>query len=101
MLHSQKYDLNWGLQQLREVWTKNFKTSPDEEEDVEVDHLEGGLVEKPIPYISNDNFSQEGIFDYWNDHLSGHTHVKRNSERTLMSLGCEDSSMVTLDLESG
>ncbi len=27
-LCSQKYDLNWGLQQLREVWTQNFKTSP-------------------------------------------------------------------------
>ena len=24
----------------------------------------------------NDNFSQEDIFDYWNDNLSGHTHVK-------------------------
>ena len=34
MLCSQKYDLNWGLQQLREVWTKNFKTSPAEEDDV-------------------------------------------------------------------
>ncbi len=36
MLCSQKYDLNWGLQQLREVWTKNFKTSPSEEDDVEM-----------------------------------------------------------------
>ena len=27
--------------------------------------------------ISNDNFSQEGIFDYWNVQLSGHAHVKR------------------------
>ena len=34
-------------------------------------------MEKPIPYISNDNFNQEDIFDYWNDHLSGHAHVKR------------------------
>ena len=34
-------------------------------------------MEKPIPYISNDNFSQEGIFDYWNGKLSGHDHVKR------------------------
>ena len=104
MLCSQKYDLNWGLQQLREVWTKNFKNSPAEEDDVEmtgdgegsgepsrdeddfekqmrlanesdktsvradgeastasqsqaqVDQLEGWLLEKPIPYISNDNF---------------------------------------------
>ncbi len=36
MLCSQKYDLNWGLEQLREVWTKNFKISPSEEDDVEM-----------------------------------------------------------------
>ena len=118
MLCSQKYDLNWDLQQLHIVWTKNFKTSPAEEDDVEmtgdgeglgepspdedefekqmrlanesdktavraspsqaqVDQLEGWLLEKPIPYISNDNFSQEGIFDYWNGKLPGHAHVKR------------------------
>ena len=118
MLCSQKYDLNWGLQQLREVWTKNFKTFPAEEDDVEmtgdgegfgesspdeddfekqmrlanesdktavraspsqpqVDQLEGWLLEKPIPYISNDNFNQEDIFDYWNGKRSGHDHVKR------------------------
>ncbi len=41
----------------------------------QVDQVEGWLLEKPIPYISNDNFSQEGIFDYWNGHLSGHAHV--------------------------
>ncbi len=103
---------------LREVWTQNFKTSPAEEDDVEmtgdgedlgepspdeddfekqmrltkesdktairispsqvqVDQLEGCLLEKPIPYISNDNFNQEDIFDYWNGKLSGHAHVKR------------------------
>ena len=87
------------------MWTKNFKTSPAEEDDVEmtgdagegsgepsrdendfekqmrlvnesdktavrdspsqaqVDQLEGGLLENPIPYTSNDNFSQRGIFD--------------------------------------
>ncbi len=102
----------------REVWTKNFKTSAAEEDDVEmtgdgegsgepsrddddyekqmrlanesdktavrvspsqaqVDQLEGWLLEKPIPYISNDNFSQQGIFDYWNGQLPGHAHVKR------------------------
>ena len=36
MLCSQKYNLNWGLKQLREVWTKNFKTSATEEDDVEM-----------------------------------------------------------------
>ena len=34
-------------------------------------------MEKPIDYISNDNFGQEDIFEYWNDNLSGHSHVKR------------------------
>ncbi len=118
MLCSQKYDLNWGSQQLHELWTKNFKTSPAEEDDFErtgdaeglgepspdeddfekqmcltnesdktsvrvspsqaqVDQFEGWLLEKPIPYISNANFSQEGIFDYWNGKLPGHVHVKR------------------------
>ena len=33
-------------------------------------------MKKPIRYISKDKFSQEDIFDYWNDHLSGHVHVK-------------------------
>ena len=42
----------------------------------QVDQFEGCLLEKPIPYISNDNFTQEDIFDYWNGHLSGHVHVK-------------------------
>ena len=37
----------------------------------------GLCPEKPIPYISNDNFIQEGIFDYWNGKLPGHAHVKR------------------------
>ena len=36
MLCSRKYNLNWGFQQLREVWTKNFKTSAGEEDDVEM-----------------------------------------------------------------
>ncbi len=99
------------------MWTKNFKTSPDEDDDVEmtgdgegsgqtsrdeddfekqirlvnesdkttgrvlpsqvqVDQIEGCLLEKQILYISNDNFRLEGIFDYRNGHLSGHTHVK-------------------------
>ena len=43
----------------------------------QVDQLEGWLLEKPIPYISNDNFSQEDIFEYWNEQLPGHAHVKR------------------------
>ena len=43
----------------------------------QVDQLEEWLLEKPIPYISNDNFSQDGIFDYWNGKLPGHGHVKR------------------------
>jgi hypothetical protein len=44
VLCSQKYDLNWGLKQLREVWTKNFKTSPAED-DVEMTGDGEGLGE--------------------------------------------------------
>ncbi len=35
------------------------------------------MKEKPIPYISNDKFSQEGIFDYWSGRLTGHPHVNQ------------------------
>jgi hypothetical protein len=105
------------------VWTKDFKNSPAEEDDVKEDHvemtgedsgkvprvdenpfekemrladetnveevrvsyfnpktldqLEEWMQEKPIPYISNDKFSQEGIFQYWAGRLSGHSHVNQ------------------------
>jgi hypothetical protein len=42
----------------------------------QVDQLKGWFLEKPIPYISNDNFRQDVAFDYWNDHQSGRAHVK-------------------------
>jgi hypothetical protein len=114
------------LKQLREVWTKDFKSSPPEEDDVEeddvemtgegsgdvsrvdedpfekelrlanetsaeqhrvstgpryvkpkaLDQLEEWMKEKPIPYMSNDKFSQEDIFQYWAGRLSGHAHVE-------------------------
>jgi hypothetical protein len=42
-----KYNLNWDLKQLREVWTKNFKTSPAEEHDVEITGDGEGSGESP------------------------------------------------------
>ncbi len=42
-----------------------------------LDQLEEWRKEKPIPYISNDKFSQEGIFDYWAGCLPGHAHVNQ------------------------
>ena len=42
-----------------------------------LDQLEEWMKENPIPYISNDKFSQEGIFDYWAGRLPGHTHVNQ------------------------
>ena len=42
-----------------------------------LDQLEEWMKEKPIPYISNDKFSQEGIFDYWTGRLPGHAHVNQ------------------------
>ncbi len=105
------------------MWTKDFKSSPSEVDDVEgddvemtgedsgkvsrvdedpfetemclayetsaqevrvsyvnpkaLDQLEGWMKEKPIPYISNDKFSQEVIFQYWAGRLSGHAHVNQ------------------------
>jgi hypothetical protein len=35
------------------------------------------MKEKPIPYISNDKFSQEDIFHYWSGSLTGYTHVNQ------------------------
>ena len=98
------------------MWTKDFKSSPSEVDDVEeddvemtgegsgkvsrvdedpfetemrlanetraeevrvsyvnpktLDQLEEWMKEKPIPYISDDKFSQEGIFHYWAGRLS-------------------------------
>ena len=109
------------------MWTKDFKSSPPEEDDVEeddgeltgegsgdvsrvdedpfekelrlanetsaeqhrvstapryakpkaLDQLEEWMKEKPIPYMSNDKFSQEGIFQYWAGRLPGHVHVNQ------------------------
>jgi hypothetical protein len=42
-----------------------------------LDQLEEWMKEKPIPYIPNDKFSQEGIFDYWTGCLSGYSHVNQ------------------------
>ena len=76
----------------QEVWTKNFKPSLTEEDDVEMtgDREDSGESsrdeDEPIPYISNDNFSQEVIFDYWNDKLSGNVHVKRTYPDVVVAL---------------
>ena len=109
------------------MWTKDFKSSPPEEDDVEeddvemtgegsgdvsrvdedpfekelrlanetsaeqhrvstapryvkpkaLDQLEEWMKEKPIPYLSNDKFSQEDIFQYWAGRLPGHAHVNQ------------------------
>ena len=40
LLWQKKYNLQWVLHQLREVWTKDFKSSPSEEDDVEEDDVE-------------------------------------------------------------
>ncbi len=42
-----------------------------------LDQLEEWMKENPIPYISNDKFSQEGIFHYWSGRLPGHAHVNQ------------------------
>jgi hypothetical protein len=56
VLCSQKYDLNWGLQKLREVWTKNFKNSPVEEDDVE---MTGDGEDSGDPSRDEDDFEKQ------------------------------------------
>ncbi len=43
----------------------------------DIDQLQEWMKEKPIPYISNDKFSQEGIFKYWVGSLTVHAHVNQ------------------------
>ena len=49
-----------------------------------LDQLEEWMREKPIPYISNDKFSQEDIFHYWAGWISfGCLSIKRYQLRVL------------------
>ncbi len=64
----------------------------------QVDQLGEWLKANPIPYISNDIFSPEGIFHYSHGQLSGHCHVNRTYPDVVR---CGDSSMVPLHLEAG
>ena len=135
-LCSRKYNLNWGLQQLCEVWTKNFKTSVTEEDDVEMTgDGEGSVVMRmtlrnrcvlpisPTRQMSESHHFKHRLISlrggfwknqlctsrmttsvnkaYLNIRMTSYQDTHMLSERTLMSLGCGDSSMVSLDLEEG
>ncbi len=52
-------------------------TAPRYVKPQDFDQLEEWIKENPIPYMSNDKFSQEGIFKYWTGCLSGHDHVNQ------------------------
>jgi hypothetical protein len=60
-------DFDKKIRLVNESDKTSVRVSPSQSQ---VYQFEGCLLGNPIPYISNDNFSQEGIFDYWNDHLS-------------------------------
>ena len=54
------YNLEWGFHQLREVWTKDFKSSPTEEDDVEEDDVEmTGEVSGEVFRVDEDPFEKE------------------------------------------
>jgi hypothetical protein len=59
---SQKNNLKWDLKQLREVWTNNFESSPDEDNDVE-EHdaqMTGGERDSGEPSrVDEDPFEKE------------------------------------------
>ena len=93
-----------GFQQLREVWTKNFKTSPAEG-DVEMTGEGEGSAE---PSGDEDAFEKQMRLANESDEAQVRPSPSEGSakaqidqfERTLMSLGCGDSSMVPLHLEA-
>ena len=59
MFVRKKYNLEWDLQQLPEVW-KDFKSSPDEEDDVEEDNVEmTGEVSGEVSRVDEDPFEKE------------------------------------------
>ncbi len=62
-----------------EVTTEQLRvsTTPRYVKPQVLDQLEELMKEKPIPYISNDKFSQEDIFQYWTGSLPGHAHVNQ------------------------
>ncbi len=108
------------MQKLREVWTKDFKSSPPEEDDVEEDDVEmTGEDSGDVSRVDEDPFEKELC-------LVNETSVEQHrvsttpryvkpkaldqleewmkvmsTTRTLTSLGCGDSSMVALHLEAG
>jgi hypothetical protein len=98
-LPSHRFTLH-GLESWKNVWCwlkivvllRQFKES--HEKDVE----RPAVVEKPIPHISNDNFSQEGIFHYCHGPMSGHAHV---NPTYLDVVRMWIQFMVTLHLEAG
>jgi hypothetical protein len=62
-----------------EATTEQLKasTAPRYVKPQALDQLEEWMKEKPIPYISNDKFSQEDIYHYWAGRLPGHAHVNQ------------------------
>jgi hypothetical protein len=117
---NKKYNLQWDFQQLREVWTKDFKSSPSEEDDVEEDDVKmTGEGSGDVSRVDEDPFEKEMCLV---NETSAEQHrvsttpryvkPKRSinwrsgctlmsTRRTLTSLGCGDSSMVALHLEAG
>ncbi len=79
----------------------------------QVDQVEEGFKEKPIPYISHDKFSQGYIFHYCHELLSGHTknrpdtlkeYTKDKTLENTMKIGintklpsCDDKGVHTQD----
>ncbi len=60
MFDSKKYNLEWDLKKLREVWTKDFKSSPTEEDDVEeVDVEMTGEGSREVSRVDEDPFDKE------------------------------------------
>jgi hypothetical protein len=84
---SQKYNHEWVLQQLLEVWTKTFKSSTVAEGDVQEDDVEmtveGGASSAGAP-ADEDPFEKQmclTLICHWNSgpwpHQNGYINLKR------------------------
>ena len=69
---------------------------------VQPDQQEELLKEPSVPHVSDDNFSQQGILDYWHWKTSQHPDLARMPRTTLPCLTCveEGSSESLLQLEN-
>jgi hypothetical protein len=57
-----------------------------------LDQLQEWIIEKHIPYISNDKFIPDATFHCWAGRLSGHAHVNQSYPESLNLLRLDEAN---------